>query len=445
VGAAVIGGADLSSCPPELASALGRGLDEGGVRAFLEAQAREGLLHGERALCPVLSPLVLSRRLYDQIEEASTLIMSAVERLVAQALDDPALADALGISDRERAWHALETWPRHLPAVTVGRLDMVFTEDSFAFIELNAESPAGLVDQAAIEATLYELPAVRQWRASERALPLSIPQGLLSALRQVYRAWSGGAGEPRVAIVDWRGDTTSEEEQLCRFFTRAGTPAVLVDPAELRYTPGELQAAGKPVDLVYRRFLARELPADNPLWQAVRDGAVCLANPLRSGIANKKAVLAVLGDPAWAHLFTGEEREAIAAHVPWSRVLDRQPEPSLLERREELVLKPNDDYGGRGVVLGWTVDHRTWSQALARGSREGAVVQARLRPRTLSFPTFDRQGRVCWQELGFDCDPFVFLGRPVGAMVRVSSSPLSNVSAGGGVTGLLVREDPGRV
>ena len=57
------------------------------------------------------------------------------------------------------------------------------------------------------------------------------------------------------------------------------------------------------------------------------------------------------------------------------------------------------------------------------------------------FPAFTLEGAVEWPELGFDCDPFLFLGRVEGAMVRVSSSPLSNVSAGGGVTALLVRDD----
>jgi hypothetical protein len=77
-----------------------------------------------------------------------------------------------------------------------------------------------------------------------------------------------------------------------------------------------------------------------------------------------------------------------------------------------------------------------------RGCREGAVVQARLHPRRLRFPTFSLPGPgVHWQELTLDCDPFLFQGRVEGAMVRVSASPVSNVSAGGGVTGLLVLAD----
>ena len=32
--------------------------------------------------------------------------------------------------------------------------------------------------------------------------------------------------------------------------------------------------------------------------------------------------------------------------------------------RETLVLKPNDDYGGAGIVLGWEVDQATWEASL---------------------------------------------------------------------------------
>ena len=37
--------------------------------------------------------------------------------------------------------------------------------------------------------------------------------------------------------------------------------------------------------------------------------------------------------------------------------------PYVLARRERLVLKPNDEYGGKGIVLGWTEDGPAWEAA----------------------------------------------------------------------------------
>lgn len=64
-----------------------------------------------------------------------------------------------------------------------------------------------------------------------------------------------------------------------------------------------------------------------------------------------------------AGLLDADERTAVARHVPWTRQVrdgltryQGQPVPLLAfaqRNRERLVLKPNDDYGGQGVLLGW--------------------------------------------------------------------------------------------
>ena len=38
--------------------------------------------------------------------------------------------------------------------------------------------------------------------------------------------------------------------------------------------------------------------------------------------------------------------------------------------RNKLVLKPNDDYGGHGITIGWNADEIGWEEALARSSDE---------------------------------------------------------------------------
>jgi hypothetical protein len=109
--------------------------------------------------------------------------------------------------------------------------------------------------------------------------------------------------------------------------------------------------------------------------------------------------------------------------------------------QESFVLKPNDDYGGKGVLLGWQTPPDAWRAAVRDAEAQRAIVQERSRARTARMPTF-RDGGVAEEEVYFDLCPFVFAGRMEGAMVRLSASAVSNVSAGGGVTGLLIVDDP---
>ncbi len=436
---------DVLGCLPAAARVLDAAPRVGAAAldAFVAAQRDAGLTHGTRPLCPVLSPLVVSHAVYRRVQQAAERVLSAMNRLVARVAVDEALATFLGIDAEERALHAID--PGYRDALVIGRLDMVFLdgiEDGFAFLELNADSPAGIIDQAAVEATLYELPHLRDALAGCRTVALAPERALLDALLATWRAW-GGAGVPRIAIVDWHDvDTAAEQRRLAAMFEARGVPAVTRswDGRRLHDDDGTVQ-------VVYQRLLAHELrerlDGAHPLLVAARAGAVCMANPLRSTIANKKATFAVLTDPAWAHLFTDEERAALSAHVPWTRVLGRGDDDLCATARaqqEHLVLKPNEEYGGHGVVLGWTVDAPDWAAALDEGKERGAVLQRRVPVRRLAFPTFDRDG-VHWEELGVDLNPFLFRGRMEGAMVRVSRGPLSNVSAGGGVTGLLVVEE----
>src|SRR5262249_56181526 len=100
-----------------------------------------------------------------------------------------------------------------------------------------------------------------------------------------------------------------------------------------------------------------------PLLQAIKNHAVVLVNPFRCKPTHKKAIFAVLTDEELQSLFSDEERAAIAAHVPWTRrvgegktVHEAQTVdlPAFIrQNRERLVMKPNDEYGGKGGFIGW--------------------------------------------------------------------------------------------
>jgi uncharacterized circularly permuted ATP-grasp superfamily protein len=101
--------------------------------------------------------------------------------------------------------------------------------------------------------------------------------------------------------------------------------------------------------------------------------------------------------------------------------------------RERLVLKPNDEYGGKGVVIGWETTPDEWARALAEALRTPSVVQERVTIAYEAYPTMV-DGAVQIGRRLVDSDPFVFGGEVHGCLCRLSTVTLLNVTAGGGST-----------
>jgi hypothetical protein len=151
--------------------------------------------------------------------------------------------------------------------------------------------------------------------------------------------------------------------------------------------------------------------------------------------------LALLSDERYAGLYTRAQRQAIERHVPWTRKVRHGPTTRhgrpirdlaayICQRSRELVLKPNDEYGGKGVVLGWTVDAREWEQAVDVALTQSYVVQEAVPVPREAFPVALEGLRLL--DLAVDMDPYLFDGRVAGTLTRLSSSALLNVTAGAG-------------
>lgn len=441
------------SAPVAAIQAWHDGLD-GSVAAesagFLEARLREqGLVFGDRPLCNVLRPRFLSPAQYQFLRRQGRLLLRAWDAAWAAAMADPAVFAQF----RLEAWEAelIGADPgRTLPS-PLGRIDAFFDPagTTFKVTEYNAETPAGSAYVDALTAIFQNLPAMREFLRTHLAWSLPVRHSVLHALLDAWQAWSGRRDAPNIAIVDWADVPTYSEFVLFeRFFAANGLKAIIVDPGECEYTSGRLVARGMPVDLIYKRVLINELVErggmQHPVVRAVRDGAVCMANGFRCKLLHKKASLAVLSDERNARCFGPEERAAIAAHVPWTRVVeDRKTtvagrEVDLVEyarrEREQLVLKPNDDYGGKGIVLGWEVSDSEWEAALRTALAEPHIVQQRIELPVESFPALTPAG-VQFADRIVDIAPFVFNGAHVdGCLTRISTASLVNVTAGGGST-----------
>jgi uncharacterized circularly permuted ATP-grasp superfamily protein len=372
------------------------------------------------------------------------------ERVVRAAMEDATLLDDLAVTEAERALIALD--PGYPCASTASRLDGFLLPDSLRFAEYNAESPAGLGYAERLALLFDALPVMDRFKQQFWAEYFHPMGRLLEALLASYREWGGQAEPPTVLIVDFRGvPTWSEFEILKAHFEQLGVPTVVADPRELAFDGGRLIAGGRTIDLVYRRVLINDIvarPEDcAALIAAYRSGAVCFANTLRCKIPHKKAFFAVLTSEGRARLFTADEQAIVHAHIPWTRLVAATKTTfegrrvDLLEhvrtRREDLVIKPNDEYGGAGVVLGWETDASTWDSVIDRavsGSDGAWVVQQRIPVRREVFPTVETPHRVVMREMLVDLAPYIFRGRVGGFLTRLSASGLANVTSGGGQT-----------
>ncbi len=414
----------------------------------LDAQLRErGLFFGDRPLCSVLRPRFLSPSQYRFLQQRAAVVLRAFRKAHRAALADDALLAQFRLSDWERDLAHVD--PGFRDPSPVSRLDAFFVAEAggLRFTEYNAETPAGGAYNDVLTEVFFGLPIMREFMRTWDLRPLPARHDVLHALLDAYAQWSGTRALPRIAIVDWSDVPTRSEFVLFQdYFTRQGLDCVIVDPRNVEYDGKRLRSEHGDIDLVYKRVLLTELVeregVDHAILRAVKDHKVCMVNPPSCKILHKKASLGVLSDERNAWLFDADEQQAIAASIPWTRVVEERRSTyegvdiDLLAftdaNREQLVLKPNDEYGGKGIVLGWEVDSETWKKTIKTALAEPYIVQQRIALPTEPYPSMV-DGRVVFADRMVDTAPYVAYGDHVdGCLTRLATAALLNVTAGGG-------------
>ncbi len=430
-----------------------KGLDAGLFARLREGMRARRLLYGGREIGVSLRPHLLDAAQWARLAHASEAVAAAFEKVSAAMVEKPSLMEGVGMSEAETRLALVEPGYR-CPSVT-GRLDAFVHGAEVKFVEYNAENPSSLVDQAALNEVGFEVAAMRTLAERYRLRQFDPAAALLASLVETFREWRGGTALPNVAVVDWDSLPTEHEFFLLRnYFASRGVPTIVCSPEELEYDGRSLRRGDFRVDLVYKRIIIHELlercGESHPLLRAYADGRVCFVNSLRCKPLHKKAAFELLTDEERAGWFTPVEREVIRSCVPWTRrVSERETMHEgrrvdlvayVRRARERFVLKPNDDYGGRGLTLGAKASASEWDEAIAHALEEDYVVQEAVELHMEDFPVFDD---AAWgfQPMYVDTNPFLFRGRVEGAMVRLSGSPVVNVTSGGGEAGLFILEE----
>jgi hypothetical protein len=414
-----------------------------------EGLERAKLIFGGRRLSPYLRPHFVTASDFARITQICETVWSAIEKIKDAAVEDERIVDRLGLTDVERELVSID--PGYKAVSPTARLDSFLTSARYSFVELNGESPAGIAYADAAYDIFSSLPVMQEFAKHYNVRPMYGRDHMLEVLLASFKEFLGHTPErkPRIAIVDLPDVPTVKEFELFReFFESKGYPSVICTPQELEFRHNRLSVAGQEIDIVYKRLLVNEyLPIihDYPaLLHAYRAGAICMVNSFRSKLIHKKALFAVLTDKRYAPLFSAAELATIGAHVPWTRIVSDEASDygeervELLEfvrsNSERLVLKPNDDYGGHGITIGWNANESEWDDAIEAALESGDyLVQERVPTARETFPALTQDGRVEFAEQLVDLDPLLFNGKVGSAFTRLSYTELANVSSGGGM------------
>ncbi len=408
---------------------------------------RRGLFFGNRPLCTVLRPRFLTPDQYNTLRRAIRPLLGAFGKISDAAVADPDFAAQFGLWDWEK--ELIQVDPGYKPHAPLSRLDAFYIPDAnqLKFTEYNAEVPAASAYNDVLNKVFNGMPVMGAFMHKYVIRPLPTRHAVLHVLLDCFRQWGGRGTRPNIAILDWREvPTYSEFELFIRYFEGQGLECRIIDPRDVEYKNGRLIAGDFHINLIYKRVLITELiergGMDHPVVTAVRNGDVCMVNPFRCKILYKKQSLAVLSDERNAHMFSESELAAIKTHIPWTRTVEERKTiygdlpvdliPFILKYRDRMVLKPNDDYGGHGIVLGWQTNAGGWEQAVQQALESNYVVQERIPIPEEPYPSII-DGRLQIYDRMLDTAPFVFYGEFVdGCLTRLSTDPLLNVSAGGG-------------
>lgn len=408
------------------------------------------LIFGGRRLSPYLRPHFVTNNDWQKIRARCETVFSALQKVKDAAVEDDSILDELGITEVERDLIKIDPGYSHVSPTS--RLDSFLTEDAYSYVELNGESPAGIAFADSATKIFESLPVMKKFSERYKVQGLEGSSKMLDVLLSCYDEFLGRTPEraPRIAIVDLDDLPTIKEFELFRdFFESNGFPSVICSPSQLEFKNEVLSFEGQPIDIVYKRLLVNEylpiMDQQKALLDAYRAGAVCMVNSFRGKLVHKKAIFAVLTNEKYGQLFSSDEVKAIEDHVPWTRVFREESTENHGEKidlvewtrnnPQKLVLKPNDDYGGHGIYIGWNSTAGEWDDAIDAALRDGDyLIQERVKTAKEYFPMItDDEGNWEMTEQLVDLDPLLFKGKVGAAFTRLSSTELANVSSGGGM------------
>lgn len=332
------------------------------ARAFRDQGITFSLSGEERPFPLDLVPRVVEAEEWGRVERGVAQRVRALEAFLADVngaqavLADRVVPRRVVVSSSAHVTAAYGVQPANGVRVHVSGIDLIRDEQGeFRVLEDNLRTPSGvsyvIENRRAMARVFPELFALHRVRPVE-----DYPAMLLRSLKAAAPA---GVDEPTVVVLTpgvWNS-AYFEHSLLARLMG-----VELVEGRDLTCRDGVVwmrtTAGEQRVDVVYRRidddfldplhFRPDSLVGCPGILNAARGGRVTIANAVGNGVADDKLLYTYV--PELVRYYLGEE--PLLKNVDTHRLEDPDELAWVLDRLDELVLKPVDGSGGKGLVIG---------------------------------------------------------------------------------------------
>ncbi|HVQ60018.1 MAG TPA: circularly permuted type 2 ATP-grasp protein [Solirubrobacterales bacterium] len=377
-------------------------------RVRSKAVARGISFGPEQALAVDPVPRLIGAAEWAEVEAGLAQRVRALNAFLADAYGAQKIFDA-GVVPRRLLETSEGYEPRmrglldgHPAAATVAGLDLIRDRDgSLLVLEDNLRMPSGASYSAAVRELVEP-------ELETRLRPAGLG-GHAEALAGAIRAAApDGRDDPAAALLS-DGPASGAWYEHRRLSHELGVPLVMT--SQLEQSRGRLFARrGRDrhqVDVLYRRLDADRLSAPDGsltslgemLLPALESDRLRCLNAFGSGLADDKLAHAYAESMVRFYL----DQEPLLRSVPSFDLSEEGPRAAAMERLDELVIKPRDGFGGRGVTImpRATESQRRRAIGLLRRRPERFVAQetiplsshptvcgGRLRPRRVDLRPF---------------------------------------------------------
>jgi uncharacterized circularly permuted ATP-grasp superfamily protein len=349
---------------------------EGLARAFLDRGVTFDVGGIERPFPLDVIPRIIEAAEWDLVSRGVAQRVHALEAFLAdvygprRCVSDGVVPQRVLITSKYFERHAAGIEPANGVRVHVAGIDLIRDEHGrFRVLEDNVRVPSGV--SYVLENRRATMQALPELFAEVRARPVSgYPSKLLQALR---KAAPRGISDPTVVLLTPGAYNAAYFEHALLARTMG---VELVEGRDLvcanNVVSMRTTAGHRRVDVIYRRIDDAYLDPvhfrpDSALGcpgvlTAARAGNVTIANAVGNGVADDKLLYTYLPDLVRYYL----NEEPLLDNVDTFRLEQPDHLAEVIDRLDELVLKPVDGSGGKGIVIGPQADRAELDELRAK-------------------------------------------------------------------------------